>query len=174
MKKILVLMLALVLVVSLCACGKGNEGDSGDQTAKESTSNVSDTPMGHAMKVNGVTFGVGMDAEKVVAQLGACEPVITESCGDMGGNDYEYAYDDFIIYANNGGGAVRIYCVEIISDLATTAEGLTIGDTAEDVKSTCGDPTSETDTGLIYEEDGMQMIFILENGEVTSVQYLEK
>lgn len=178
MKKIIVMMLALMLVAGLCACGGGDKGGSSDLTAKESnpgkTSDVSDTPMGHAMKVNGVTFGVGMDAEKVVAQLGACEPVITESCGDMGGNDYEYAYDDFIIYANNGGGAIRIYCVEIISDLATTAEGLTIGDAAEDVKSTCGDPTSETDTGLIYEEDGMQLIFILDNGEVTSIQYLEK
>ena len=175
MKKMIAMMLALVLVVGLCACGKGNEGDSGNQNTQNSgTSNVSDTPIGYAMKHNGVTFGVGMDAQKVVAQLGACEPVLTESCGDMGGDDYEYAYDDFTIYANNGGGAVRIYCVQINSDMASTVEGITIGDDSETVISTCGAPTSQSDSSIIYEKDGMQQIFFLENDEIVSIQYLEK
>lgn len=180
MKKIIAMLLALMLVASLCACGKGDEGKSSDKTAKENkpgsanTSNVSDTPIGHAMKVDGVTFGIGMDAEKVVAQLGAIEPVITESCGDMGGNDYEYVYDDFVIYANDGGGAIRIYCMEITTDLANTVEGLTIGDTTETVTSTCGAPTSQSDANIIYEQDGMQLIFFMENDEVTAIQYLEK
>ncbi len=175
MKKILAMMLALMLVLSLCACG--GDTDNGDATtplAQNNNNHVSDTPMGYAMKVGDVSFGVGMDAEKVVAKLGACEPVITESCGDMGGDDYEYAYQDYIVYANNGGGAVRIYCVEIISDLVATPENVTIGDTAEDVKGVYGDPASQTDTSLIYEKDGMQLIFIMENSEVTSIQYLEK
>lgn len=175
MKKILALMLALMMVLSLCACG-GDTDNGGETTppAQNNNSNVSDTPMGYAMKIGDVSFGVGMDAGKVVEKLGKCEPVITESCGDMGGDDYEYAYQDYIVYANNGGGAVRIYCVEIISDLVSTPENVTIGDTAEDVKGVYGDPTSQTDTSLIYEKDGMQLIFIMENSEVTSIQYLEK
>lgn len=172
MKKFLMLVLAMTLVLSLCACGGDNGGDA--TTPPAQSGSTSDTPMGYAMKINGVSFGVGMDAQKVVEKLGACEPVITESCGDMGGNDYEYAYQDYIVYANDGTGAVRIYCVELISDLVATAENVTIGDTAEDVKGVYGDPASETSTGLIYEKDGMQLIFIMDGGEVTSIQYLEK
>lgn len=172
MKKILATMLAIMLVLGLCACGGDNGGN--PTTPPAQSNGTSDAPMGYAMKVNGISFGVGMDAQKVVEKLGACEPVITESCGDMGGDDYEYAYQDYIIYANNGGGAVRIYCVEIISDLVSTPENVIIGDSAEAVKTAYGDPTSETATSLIYEKDGMQLIFILENDSVTSIQYLEK
>lgn len=172
MKKFLMTVLALVLVLSLCACGGDNGGDPTTPPAQNNT--TTDSPIGYAMKVNGTSFGVGMDAQKVVEKLGACEPVVTESCGDMGGNDYEYAYQDYIVYANDGTGAVRIYCVEIISDLVATPENVTIGDTAEDVKGVYGDPTTESSTSLIYEKDGMQLIFITEDGGVTSIQYLEK
>ena len=177
MKKFLAMMLALIMVLSLWACGKDAEG--GDQTTKPApekpgseTPNVQDTPVGYAMTVKGVTFGVGMNAETVAEKLGAGEPVVTESCGDMGGDDYDYDCGDFVIYANNGGGAVRIYCVEIISDLVSTPEGVALCDEAADVKAAYGDPTSETGSCLTYEKDGMELRFFLdEGGQVSSIQY---
>ena len=174
MKRFFAMMLAMMLVLGLCACG-GDTDNGGDTTPPaQNNNNISDSPMGYAMMDKDVVFGIGMDAEKVVAKLGACEPVITESCGDMGGDDYEYAYQDYIIYANNGGGAVRIYCVELISDLVSTPEKVAIGDDAKAVEAAYGEPTGKTDTSMSYDFSGMQLIFIMENGEVTSIQYLEK
>ena len=176
MKKIVLIVLALTLVLSLCACGeteeKGKETQpttSGSQQKETSTS-----PKGYSLKIDGVTFGIGMDAEKVVAQLGECEPVISESCGDMGGDDYEYNYTDYVVYANNGGGSVRIYCVELVSDMVETAEGISPSATVDEVKEVYGEPTSESSANLIYEKDGMELIFFLKDGAVDAIQYREK
>ena len=171
MKKMLTLLLAFVLVFGLCACG--NDATDNTTTTTQPAQN-GNTPMGYSMKIGDVTFGIGMNATEVSQKLGACEPFITESCGDMGGNDYEYDYQDYIIYANDGAGSVRIYCMEIKSDLVSTPENISIGDSAEDVKGAYGEPTSAGDTNMVYEKDGMQLIFILDGGEVTAIQYLEK
>lgn len=175
MKKIVLIVLALVMVLSLCACGgtDGNGGETQPTTDIEPKDTVT-SPKGYSLNIDGVTFGIGMDAEKVVAELGACEPVISESCGDMGGDDYEYNYTDYVIYANNGGGSVRIYCVELNSDMVETAEGISPSATVDEVKEAYGDPTSESSANLIYEKDGMELIFFLKDGAVDAIQYKEK
>lgn len=167
MKKTVSILLALTLVLSMCACGAAQ---STTATKKE----TSTSPIGYPLKIDGVTFGIGQDAEEVVAKLGACEPVVSESCGDMGGNDYEYPYQDFVIYANDGDGPIRIYCVELVSDMVATAEGISLSATVDEVKEVYGDPTSETATILIYEKAGMQLIFFLKDSAVDAIQYREK
>ncbi len=173
MKKLIMIVLALTLVLALCACGNDEGGDT-TPTTESKTQELSSTPIGYGLKINGVSFGIGMDAQKVCPQLGDKEPVISESCGDMGGDDYEYNYSDYVVYANNGGGAVRIYCVELRSDMVATAEGITTTASVDEVKEVYGTPASESSANMIYEKDGMQLIFFLKDGAVDAIQYREK
>ncbi|MBE6924991.1 MAG: hypothetical protein E7466_07150 [Ruminococcaceae bacterium] len=176
MKKIILIVLALTLTLSLCACG----GSEGSEETKATTGNsgtkqeLSTSPIGYSLKVNNVTFGIGMGAEDVVAKLGAVEPVKSESCGDMGGDDYEYDFTDYVIYANDGGGAIRIYCVELRSDMVATAEGISPSASVDEVKEAYGTPTSESSANLIYEKDGMELVFFLKGDAVDAIQYREK
>ena len=187
MKKIIAMMLALMLVLCLCACGDdatNNDSSKNDNTADNGTNNtnndgngstaLSDTPVGYALTVKGCTFGIGMDAEKVVAKLGEHELTKSESCGAMGGNDYDYNFGDYVIYANDGNGAIRIYSMSITSDLVETPEGLTIGSTVEEVTGTLGQPTSQTATLLDYEKDGVVLRFSIDDDTVQKIDYLEK
>jgi predicted small lipoprotein YifL len=174
MKKIILIVLALTLVFSLCACG-GSEGcDNKPAENNNAKQELATSPIGYGLKVNGVTFGIGMGAEDVVKKLGAVEPVKSESCGDMGGDDYEYNYNDYVIYANDGGGAIRIYCVELRSDMVATAEGISPSASVDEVKEIYGAPTSESSANLIYEKDGMELVFFLKGDAVDAIQYREK
>lgn len=146
----------IVILMLLSACGK---------TEPE--------PVGYTLNISGVTFGMGADAEAVAQQLGGCTPIVSESCGAMGGNDYEYPFPDLTIYANDGGGFRRIYCVVLESDLVKTSEDISIGDTVEDVTGVYGEPDEVTSFALTYRKGGMELIFLIADNTVSSIQYLE-
>ena len=172
MKKFVLITLALILALSLCACG-GDNGSSKDST--KPTAGCDKGPgeaIGYTFTTGGTQFGVNMDAKKVVEKLGSYnDRAVSESCGDMGGNDINYFYANFTIYANDAEGYERIYCIELTSDVEATEKHVSIGDTADAVKSAYGTPSKETSVGLIYEKDGMSLTFMLENGAVSSIQY---
>ncbi len=171
MKKFVLITLALILALSLCACG-GDNGSSKDSTKPTGSSSTSRDAIGYTFTTGGNKFGVGMDAKKVVEKLGTYKDrAVTESCGDMGGNDINYFYANFTIYANDAEGYERIYCIELTSDVEATEKNVCIGATADEVKNAYGAPSSETSTGLIYKKDGMSLTFMLENGAVSSIQY---
>lgn len=151
--------LAIVaLCVMLCGCGK--------EELRQ--------PEGYVFYSGGVEIAVGMDADVVVSRLGERVPFVSESCGNMGGNDYEYDYEDFTIFANDGGGNKEIYCVVLESDLVKTAEDIVIGDTQEDVTGVYGEPKRRTDTALIYEKGAVELTFVMKEGLVRSIQYLKR
>lgn len=174
MKKFVSIALALILALSLCACGEDNSSKDNTKPTASTSPNASRDAIGYTFTSNGTKFGVGMDAKKVVEKLGTYKDrAVTESCGDMGGNDINYFYANFTIYANDAEGYERIYCIELTSDVEATEKNICIGATTDEVKAAYGTPSTESSTGLIYQKDDMTLTFMLdtEKGTVSSIQY---
>ena len=56
-------------------------------------------------------------------------------------------------------------------DSISTAEGISIGDSDEKIGQTYGDDALEEDGMIVYQKDSMKLCFIVENGNVSSIEY---
>jgi hypothetical protein len=116
--------------------------------------------------------GIGMKADGVLDALGEAKSrVVSASCA-FGGNDIVYDYRSVKISANDEEGFERVYCVELVDDMAQTEEGIKIGATAEAVTAAYGEPTTSNAGGVIYTKGGVELRFLMKDGKVTSIQYM--
>ena len=172
MKRFLMIALAAVMLLSLCACGADDPDANATDPTKDGNVTPSTTPVGYTFTYNDYQFGVNMAVEAVLKQLG--EPVQkleSESCA-FGGKDTVYYYDGIQISSNDEDGYDRIYSIYLESDLVSTEKNICIGDSADKVKSAYGEPgEGSTETNLVYTKDGMTLSFNLKDGTVSSILY---
>lgn len=169
MKKLFLIVLAVACVLSLCACGGEAPENTEGQTQPSSPAAQEE---GYGFTYEGVKIRLGFDVGDAVSDLG--EPkdrAVTESCA-FGGNDIVYDYRSVKISANDEEGFERVYCIELVDDMAQTEEGIKIGATAEAVTAAYGEPTTSNAGGVIYSKGGMELRFLMKDGKVTSIQYL--
>lgn len=170
MKKFLMIALAAMLVLSLCACG----GDPQTTDPAETTGDVtpSTKPVGYTFTYNGYQFGVDMAVDGVLAKLGTPNDQYTSASCAFGGADTVYYYSSIQISANDEQGYNRIYSIYLEDDLVSTEKGICIGNTAEQVKTAYGEPDAiSTENCLIYAKDGMKLKFNLNGDKVSSILY---
>lgn len=171
MKKLAAMILALTMVLALCACGS-TPATPTTPTEPQQNNTGNTTPVGYLFTYNGYQFGVDIVADDTLATLGEPRDKYTsESCA-FGGEDTVYYYSSIQVSTNNEYGYERIYSIYLEDDLVSTEEGICVGSTAEDVKSAYGEPGDKsTATCLIYEKDGMTLNFNLVDGKVSTILY---
>lgn len=180
MKKLTLIVLAMMLVAMLCACGGAGDTDTttaapaGNTTeAPNNNATPNTTPAGYLFTYNGVQFGVDIAADGVISKLGTQkdEPYTSESCA-FGGEDTVYYFSSIQVSTNNELGYERIYSIYLEDDLVSTEEGVCVGSTADQVKTAYGEPgANSTDSCLVYEKDGMTLSFNLTDGVVSTILY---
>lgn len=175
MKRILTLALAALLVLCLCACGKDNgETPAATDPTKAGDKTPSTTPVGYTFTYNDYDyqFGVGMAAEGVLEKLGEPDTKLeSESCA-FGGMDTVYYYGSLQISTNDEDGYEKIYSIYLDYDLNGTEEGISVGNTADQVKDAYGEPgDASSENCLIYAKDGMYLKFILKDNKVSAITY---
>lgn len=173
MKKFAAIILALTMVLALCACGGAPANSDTNNDVTEPNGNTgSTTPVGYTFTYNGYQFGVDMIADGPLSNLGEPKDQYTsESCA-FGGEDTVYYYNSIQVSTNNEYGYERIYSIYLEDDLVSTEEGICVGSTVEDVKAAYGDPGDKSsDVCLIYEKDGMTLNFNLVDGLVSTILY---
>lgn len=124
MKKLIAIILAMLCVFALCACGGTDNG--GDDKG--------DTPDAYApdygelyYEAGDVKFGVMDPAEEVLKALG--EPMSTfesDSCAYQG-KDKFYYYDGFEVMVNDVDGVERVTGITIADDTVSNPQGVKIG-----------------------------------------------
>lgn len=170
MKKLLTIVLAALLLLTMCACGADPNPTDPQQTTGGNTPSA--TPVGYTFTYNGYQFGVDMAVDTVLAKLGTPKDQYTSASCAFGGEDTVYYYSSIQISANDEQGYNRIYSIYLEDDLVSTEKGICIGNTAEQVKTAYGNPDStSTDSCLVYPKDGMKLKFMLDDGKVSSILY---
>ena len=169
MKKILTLILALTMVLSLAACG-------GSETPAGNNEEVGGTPANtgaetYAYTYKGVELKLYAEAEPVIAALG--EPTKyseTASCA-FDGLDKNYYYGNLYIDTYPENGKDYIYGWWFADDTLTTEEGVYIGATQAEVETAYGaDSFNGTNAYVIQKGEGTLTV-IMKDGVVSSIQY---
>lgn len=175
-KKLLALALALGLTLSLTACGGGNgtpaggENTAPQESAQAGGENTADTFV--FTTADGKEVAVNADMADVLAELGEEQSYFeAESCA-FEGLDKTYTYPGFVITTRPDGEKDYVNSIRLTDDTVTTGEGVYIGSTEADVTTAYGESTSDTEGMLSYTAGDVALNFILEDGVVTSIEYL--
>ena len=187
MKQLLLLLLAAILSLSLVACNTTTNGDESGKTPSQSTSNrdnelPSDTGTGsetdpeippeivYAYKMGNITLMPGelLPLDKLptpdsTAQVPSC-------AGD--GYDNFYTFGNLEITGHPTAEGEIIYSIYFYSNEVATPEGVTSGDPFTKASGIYGDDYTTNNNTMIYTKDGVDLIFVLSDGNIVSIEYM--
>ena len=99
-------------------------------------------------------------------------PNTSDSCAFAGKDTVYYYSDDIRITTSDDRGYEWIYEITLTNDLVETEEGISItASTADDVIAKYGASEGSSDALLVYHKDGMKLMFVIDNGVVTTIRY---
>ena len=173
--------MGLAASMMLTACGGSNEkvisGEVNNvvtesaQTESAQAEEAQADVNGYVFISEGVTIEVDGEAAAYVEAMS--EPVSiyeSPSCA-FGDLDKIHTYNGFEMDTYSLEGVDYVSAVIFLDDSVSTAEGIAIGATVEDVKAAYGEPTTEESTILTYEKDEMKLCFLIQDNSVVSVEY---
>ena len=171
-QKFAALALALGLTLSLAACGGGNAPAGGESPAPQNSA----APQAAGAYVfttgDGVTVSVDEDMAQVLTDLGEAQSYFeAESCA-FEGLDKTYTYPGFVITTRPDGDKDYVNSIRLTDDSVSTVEGVYIGSSEADVKAAYGEDGGDAEGMLSYTAGDVTLNFILEDGVVTSIEYL--
>ncbi len=170
MKKILLLVLSLVLVLTSCG---GAGGDTSD-TSGEGNNGENEAKSAYTFKVQSAdSFEVKIDQDmsEVLKALGEPLKYFEAASCAFDGLDKTYTYNGFEITTRPDGDKDYVNSIILTDDSVTTAKGVYIGMKAEDVIAKYGEAT-QSDTLISYKDGNTVLNFILKNGSVISIDYV--
>ncbi len=169
MKKFLCAILAVLMLLTLCACG----GEKEPADDKKDDTNVS-APVdvkGYIFTDNDISIEVGAPVSSIDA-LGEPMDTLEEASCAFEGKDVTYFYTNYEIllaYPNEGDSYVS--SVKLISDAVATPEGLELGMSAEDVTSIYGECEPQAGGVYVYEKGNMTLRVTVIDDSVDSIEY---
>ena len=93
-----------------------------------------------------------------------------QSCA-FNGMDKIYTFDNYEIHTYPDNGTDKVLSVYFLNDQVSTTEGVKIGDSLDKMTQTYGTDYEQLDTQYIYTKGLTQLIFIVEDGNITSIEY---
>ena len=170
MKKIIALMLALLMVFALAACGTSNvETGKPDNNETQGTELQGPT---YSFTYGQTKMTMHQDAAPILAALGEPKSYTEEESCAFNGLDKTYYYGSFYLQTYPQGDADKVYCIWLVDDSVTTEEGVFIGSTQAQVSKAYGDESYNGSNAYVMKTDNCILTIILENGTVNSIQYI--
>jgi len=173
MKKLIPMLLALMLLAGLTACGGAPNTDSPKTTDPVKTQEEVTEPQteGKVYSFTLADFQLIPGADFDPADLPEAESVFEVPSCAIEGTDDLYDYGTVEVTAFNDGNKEIIYSVYIKDANTPTDEGLYIGDTLEQVDTIYGTDREENGNELVYAAGKTLLVIIVENDTVTSIEY---
>ena len=181
MKKLIAILLAMMLVLSLAACGAEEESNEDLVITRAPEAEATEAPAEGGEEAPAVdegmfTFvfdGVELIPGAAFDPAALCEAASVyevPSCA-IEGTDNVYNYETFEITAYDDGTGEVIYSIYFLDPSLTTTEGLALGDDAAKVTELYGENYVEEGTAYVYTRTDSQLFVIVENGSVVSIEY---
>ena len=170
------ILAALVLAAALASCSASGQGEAPPESAStppEESQTVQTGDSGYAFTApNGSQVAIDDDMAMVLEQLGEPQSYFEAASCAFEGLDKTYTYSGFSI-TTRPEGADLVTSILLTDDSAVTPEGVYIGCPAESVTTAYGVAVEQTDTLLSYTRGGTALNFILDDGVVISIEYLQ-
>ncbi|MBR5529839.1 MAG: hypothetical protein IKU57_05135 [Oscillospiraceae bacterium] len=174
MKKLICLILSLLLLVSLAACGGAETPEGPQNFGNDTPAPTGDTAADQQEEAEEGFYFLYEDV-KLIPGTTFDETLLpeyndkyeVESCANQG-TDILYNYNTFELTAYNG---KEIYSIYLIDPNTPTTEGLYVGDTRVDVEKLYGTDYVEEDGEVIFTKGATQLRLIMEDDVVSSIEY---
>ncbi|MCR4566811.1 MAG: hypothetical protein K5769_02090 [Pseudobutyrivibrio sp.] len=171
-KKLLVLALVGAMILSMVACG-GDDTKVIDSTGSGSNASGSaNAGAGYVFKYDGMEIAVDADAAPIVDKLGEPQKYFESPSCAADGIGKLYTYSDFEIQTYPDGDKDLILYVALRTDNVSTAEGINLSSTKDDVIAAYGDSGEDVGGSLKYTKNGTELNFIFDGDSLTSIQYI--
>ena len=181
MKKLMAMLLALVLVLSLAACGAEENPNEDLVITRAPEADATEAPAEggeEAPAVEEGMFTLTVDGVELIpgaafdpSVLGEAASVYEVPSCAIEGTDNVYNYETFEITAYDDGSGEVIYSISFLDPNMTTTEGLALGDDEAKVAELYGENYEVDGTAYVYTKTGSQLFVIVENGSVVSIEY---
>lgn len=185
MKKILAMILALMMVLCMTACG-GEEEPAGEQqinlgdvTEATKAAEETEAPVeGGEIVPGGAVFAFAYEGAEVIpaepfdpSKLPEAASVYEVPSCALEGTDNLYNYEKFEVTAFNDGTGEVVYSIYFMDPNLTTPEGLALGDELSKAVELYGDGYEDMDGECVYTRMNTQLRLIVENDVVVSIEY---
>ena len=171
MKKIFALILALMLVMSLAACGGETPTAPAETQAPAVLGPTQPDASSWKYTIRGVDVMMHAEAAPVLAALGEAVSYTEEASCAFTGLDKTYYYGGFYLQTYPIGDADYIYSVWLVDDSSATPEGIYIGASQADVEAAYGADGFNGENAYILTGTTSTLTIILTDGTVSSIQY---
>lgn len=181
MKKLIVLLLALLLVASMTACGEDAPATQPAAVITKATTPAADPtepaatepaapaiPTAYIFEADGVQLPMGQPFDGT--QISAANNVVELPSCAIDGVDIIYTYDNYEITASDEGEGAYLTAILLLNE-GQTPEGVKIGDEESKITATYGDDCEADGVQYTYEADGAQLIFMVEGGVIVTIEY---
>ena len=178
MKKWTAILLSALLLATLTACGNAEQDmeqvitvapEDPEALIQETDAPAAEQSGAYTFTVEGVTLIPGEDFD--ASALGEAEGVYEAPSCAIEGKDIVYQYGGFEVTAVDDGTGPVLYSVYLLDPNLTTPEGLSLGDSADTVRSLYGEDYVQQDTAWVYSAEDTQLILILNGDTVGSIEY---
>ena len=153
-----------VNVISTQQQNSGNGSPAGTVDAQAESEN-------YVFVYNGVNLIVNAEIDETKFSEDDYEVYEVESCAGQGMTS-EYVFKGGSVQVETFTGSSVISRIALCDDTVTTAEGIYIGQTIDDVKAKYGEPTTTTEVMYTYVKGSSDLRFYFDgDGKITQIQY---
>lgn len=191
MKKIISLILVLVMICTLAACGSDAPANTAGETeavsgnvsnvvsdaeeateapAEEETVAVQDGEA-YTFTYGGTKIAMNAAAASVIDALGEPKSYTEEESCAFEGLDKTYYFGSFYLQTYPEGDADFVYCLWLVDDSVETEEGIYIGAPQAQVEKAYGAEYYNGKNAYVVTRGDCTLTIILDNGVVSSIQY---
>lgn len=164
----IIIVLSLLMSLLLTGCGGSAQPAAGDNPGEAGD----EKPAGYVFETEGVVIAMHAEVEPILQKLGeAMEYFEAESCAFQG-MERVYTYSGFELHTYEIDGTDYVAAVVFLDDSVSTKEGVYLFSGLEDVLAAYGDGYTKTNDMYSYEQDGSRLSFLVENDEVTMIEYM--
>ena len=174
MKKLIALLLAVLMVAALAACGTQTPNTTepttkpvDDETGPAVTQGAQEEVF--SFTYEGVELIPGADFDP--AALPEADSVFEVPSCAIEGTDNVYSYPPFELTAYNDGTGEVIYSIYLLDADTCTPEGLYVGDDLARVTELYGTDYVENDTELTFTKGATTLNLLLDGETVISIEY---
>ena len=171
MKKIFALVLALMLVLTMAACGGETPAATTEPKAPAVVGPTTPDASSWKYTVRGVDVMMHAEAAPVLEALGEPVSFTEEASCAFTGLDKTYNYGGFFLQTYPLNDVDYIYSLWLMDDSSTTPEGIYIGASQADVEAAYGTEGFNGENAYILTGTTSKLTIILIDGVVSSIQY---
>lgn len=190
MKRFFILSMVLLLLLAACSKGGNTSGDAagdmpvdgtkgnsqdiqeGQNPADSQENQEVDQEKGYEFVFNGVTIAMHSKMEPILEKLGEpMEYFEAESCA-LPGMEKIYTYSGFEILTYEKEGVDYVLSVVILDDSVSIKEGIYLYSDLDSLIEKYGDDYTKELNTYKYESGQSQLVFLVEDDEITSIEYL--